>query len=324
MKKTQCLFFLICAVMTSMGCAGDMEKADALFDKGQYQKALQIYLKPELQKNPSVQTRIGWIYGHATALLDEKKSIEWFQKAADQGYPPGQYNLASSYENGDGIEKDYEKALFWYRKASNQNLPAAYNSLGNMYADGRGIKKDSAKAVELYRKASDLGSSTGMCSLAFMQTFGEGTKKDYTEARKTLDLCLKTDANEDCCISRMADLYRYGWGVAKDHAKANAYQRQAAALGSGIAMFSLGVAYDYGNGVKKDPQTALEWYLKGAEAGNARAMYRLYEIYQYGKLGQPVDKARAKEWLAKAEPAMKAQNVTRNAIMDQFRLAMED
>ncbi len=37
---------------------------------------------------------------------DEKKAIEWYQKAADQGDASAQYNLGVCYANGGGVEKN--------------------------------------------------------------------------------------------------------------------------------------------------------------------------------------------------------------------------
>lgn len=324
MKKAQSLLFLFCFVVAGMTVAADTQKADVLFDKGQYRQALQEYLKPELQNNPSVQTRIGWLYGYTRELRDDKRSVKWYQKAADQGYPPGQYSLAVAYEKGKGIAMDYSKAMYWYRKAADQDYPKAYTGIGGLYEDGLGVKVDYKEAANWYKKAVDQKQPGAMCNLAYMQTFGKGIAKDHAKAHQTLELCLKTSEKDECCLSRMADLYRYGWGVTQDHAKANEYQARAAALGSGLAMFSLGTAYDYGFGVEKNTATALQWYEKGAAAGDARAMYRLYEAYEYGRPGQPADKAKAKEWLAKAQPAMKEQNVTRNTVKDQLRLMLED
>ena len=53
------------------------------------------------------------------------------------------------------------------------------------------------------------------------------------------------------------------------------------------------------------------------------SMHRLYEIYEYGKLGQPVDKVKAAQWKSKAKKAMKEQGLSRNELMDRFRLLME-
>eukprot|EP00929_Paragymnodinium_shiwhaense_P086032 TRINITY_DN46503_c0_g1_i1.p1 TRINITY_DN46503_c0_g1~~TRINITY_DN46503_c0_g1_i1.p1 ORF type:complete len:342 (-),score=71.78 TRINITY_DN46503_c0_g1_i1:118-1143(-) len=45
----------------------------------------------------------------------------WFQKAAEQGSPDAQYNLALMYEAGDGgLEESKDQAIFWLEKAAAQ------------------------------------------------------------------------------------------------------------------------------------------------------------------------------------------------------------
>lgn len=45
------------------------------------------------------------------------KMIEWYNKGAESGDATSMYNLAYSYENGDGVAQDYELAVAWYKKA---------------------------------------------------------------------------------------------------------------------------------------------------------------------------------------------------------------
>lgn len=58
--------------------------------------------------------------------------VNWFRKAADQGYAHAQIALGSHYRNGYGGSTDYSAALFWYRKAANQGDTSAQSSLAFM------------------------------------------------------------------------------------------------------------------------------------------------------------------------------------------------
>ena len=42
-------------------------------------------------------------------MKDEKKAVEWYEKAAAQGYASAQYNLGVCYEDGQGVAKDEKK-----------------------------------------------------------------------------------------------------------------------------------------------------------------------------------------------------------------------
>ena len=50
------------------------------------------------------------------------KAAELFQKAADMGFAPAQYNLGYCYKYGDGVPRDLDKSAEWYRKAAEQGL----------------------------------------------------------------------------------------------------------------------------------------------------------------------------------------------------------
>ena len=48
---------------------------------------------------------------------DFVEAVNWFRKAAEQGYGDAQYLMGVAYEHGEGVEQDREKALAWYKKA---------------------------------------------------------------------------------------------------------------------------------------------------------------------------------------------------------------
>ena len=59
--------------------------------------------------------------------------MEWYQKAAEQGYARAQNNLGLCYKNGDGVEKDIKKAVEWYRKAAEQGDMYAQFNIAEIY-----------------------------------------------------------------------------------------------------------------------------------------------------------------------------------------------
>jgi len=42
-----------------------------------------------------------------------------------EGHSSAQYNLAVCYENGTGVEKDEQEAVEWYKKAAEQGYASA-------------------------------------------------------------------------------------------------------------------------------------------------------------------------------------------------------
>ena len=70
------------------------------------------------------------------------KRLNEFQKAAEQGLPEAQANLAKYYYRGEGVSKDVYKAFEWTRKAAEQGLPEAQLALGlTHYYKGEAVKK---------------------------------------------------------------------------------------------------------------------------------------------------------------------------------------
>ena len=45
---------------------------------------------------------------------DYFKAVEWWQKAADQGDAPAQYNLGIMYQYGQGVKQNYTKAKEYF------------------------------------------------------------------------------------------------------------------------------------------------------------------------------------------------------------------
>ena len=73
----------------------------------------------------SLFIKIGYIYQFCPEVRNYEKAFSWFNKAAEQENSEAQFNLASMYFNGLGVEKNLEKAFEWIRKAAlNNNIYA--------------------------------------------------------------------------------------------------------------------------------------------------------------------------------------------------------
>lgn len=86
---------------------------------------------------------LGNLYFHGQGVeKDYVKSLEWFQKATNNGLPSGNNDAAkfvgTQYENGFGTNQSYPTALLWYKKAK---------KMGNKYVDG-----DISRAAEKVKK----------------------------------------------------------------------------------------------------------------------------------------------------------------------------
>ena len=77
-------------------------------------------------------------------------------------------NLGLMYENGVGVDQDYDEAFKLFQEGANQGNPNAMTNLGFCYESGYGVEPDIDKAVEWYKKAADLGEENARRNLQNM------------------------------------------------------------------------------------------------------------------------------------------------------------
>ena len=111
---------------------------------------------------------------------DYEQAAYWYSKAAVQGYADAQYELASMYAFGPGLEQDNEEAIAWYHKAAEQGHVKAQFTLGFMYQHS----KNYSEALKWYQKAAEKGHTQAQFNLGNMYYSGDGVEKDYYEALK--------------------------------------------------------------------------------------------------------------------------------------------
>jgi TPR repeat protein len=73
-------------------------------------------------------------------------AADWYRKAAEQGFVPGQLHLAALYRDGKGVVRDMVQAAEWYRKAAEQGDADAQATLGLLYSIGQGVPHNNVEA----------------------------------------------------------------------------------------------------------------------------------------------------------------------------------
>jgi hypothetical protein len=89
-------------------------------------------------------------------------------KSAKLGDAHGEEYVASMYQSGLGVEKDYSQALIWYRKAADQGNAAAEYNYGYMHQYGQGVGIIMSEAKFWYQKAAAQGMPDAIQALAQM------------------------------------------------------------------------------------------------------------------------------------------------------------
>ena len=182
------------------------------------------------------QDRVGYLYENFNLFKNEQKAVEWYQKAAEQGYAESQCDLGVMYEYGHGVEQNDKKAVEWYQKAAEQGYARGLCNLGTMYEDGKGVAQNYQKALELYQKAAE-------------QEYARGQMK-------------------------LAEMYYYGHALNQNHKKAAEWYQKAAKNGDAFAQYSLAYMYSMGRGRGVEPSMlkSYEYYRKAAKNGNSTAI----------------------------------------------------
>lgn len=134
----------------------DREKANLLMDRKSYDELLDYCMN--YNSDPASQVIVGFCYENGYGVEQNyQKAIEWYIRAADQRYAEAQNMLGNCYYYGHGVEQDYNKMVIWYEKAAKQSYAVAQKNLGDCYMEGLGVLRNYNKAVEWYKKAADQG-----------------------------------------------------------------------------------------------------------------------------------------------------------------------
>ncbi|GBB87807.1 hypothetical protein RclHR1_01430016 [Rhizophagus clarus] len=218
---------------------------------------------------------------------DNKKAIDLFINASEQGHALAQFYVGLCYETGRGVGKDEKLALTYYEKIVDMGYTLGLLRFGYCYEYGIGtrvdnnkalelVDKDYEKAIELYHKAANSGDSDAQNNLANMYRNGEGVDKDY---EKAIELYHKAANSGDSDAQfNLALMYKNGEGVDKDYEKAIELYHKAANSGYSDAQYNLALMYEYGKGTEQNIDQAIYWYEKSAKQGDQDAQNKLEEL----------------------------------------------
>jgi FOG: TPR repeat, SEL1 subfamily len=193
-------------------------------------------------------------------------SVNYHQKAAKKGDTRAMIELGLMYQNGIGVETNYEKAIDWFESAASHGDESGLKhfeelnkiiELENMEAEG---VNDDARADEYYRmgkheydrknyseafgwtrKAADYGNLDAQQLLSVMYVFGQGVEVDYHEA------------------------FRWAMPAAEGKTKDGQF-------GDKVSQNNLGFLYFNGKGVEKDIIEGYFWFKMSAMKGYERAI----------------------------------------------------
>jgi hypothetical protein len=90
-----------------------------------------------------------------SSALDPVEAARWYRRAALQGEPHAQSELAQLYRTGRGqVPLDPRAAVSWYLKAARQDNASAQLALGQIFEAGEGVERDEPEALKWYTVAA--------------------------------------------------------------------------------------------------------------------------------------------------------------------------
>ncbi|MBI1215130.1 MAG: hypothetical protein GC185_04835 [Alphaproteobacteria bacterium] len=240
---------------------------------------------------------------HKIALLGRQRD-EMFrldEKAAKDGDPEAQYNLASDYKTGAGTQPNMGEAIKWYKKASAQGFFMADRELGFIYAIGLGVRKDFRESARWLKRAAKAGEPMSQAVLGTMYENGTVLARDLDTAFALYQAAAKK--GDRLALYHLGRCYEQGLGTAPDAAEAMKDYQTASTLGFVPADTAVGGMFEKGEGVTANESLAASWYDRAARAGDGDALYRLGLYYDAGRGGLKQDGKKAVEYWEQAADA---------------------
>lgn len=104
--------------------------------------------------------------------------------AAEQGIAAAQYDLATLYATGTGVEASAYHAATWLSKAADQGLPDAEVDYGTWLFQGRGVQPMPPLGFKYFMSAADKGVPVAQNCVARCYANGAGVTANLVEAAK--------------------------------------------------------------------------------------------------------------------------------------------
>lgn len=311
--------FVIVSTLLKVGCNNEKSDYDAgieAYKRGHYSAALYDFDKRANQGDPVAQFCLAFMYKNGKGLkADDKKAIEWYEKAAKQDYAPAQNNLAVMYfqlvETARINKPDIDRQPLlidtykWFDKATvKQKDPVAQYNFGLLWYYKAEISKNMAK---LLRLMEDEASEDPEVKKLLEENSSVEEHEAAGQAYETSVYWFIEAANSGFAAAQyqLAARYYRDEGVNENFTETERWKEavewytRAAVSGHAPAQNMIGVMYNYGEGVEKDLVKSKGWYTQAAVQGYAPAQFNLGNMYFESK-EMVEDLVTAVEWYTRA------------------------
>ena len=154
---------------------------EAQYELGQMHDSKGIYLIMET----ITQTEVERWERNAEASGHHEEALRWYRKAAEQGHPKAQYELAEAYYIGEnGVEQDLTQVAHWIMKAAMQGHADAQANIGFYTNNGYVFQRDPVEAFAWILIAREGGSErAGNVGTEWIENKLTPTQKTQAEQR---------------------------------------------------------------------------------------------------------------------------------------------
>lgn len=228
------------------------------------QEAIRLWELAAEKGNVDSMNSLGMILENSKHPQDRERTFQLYRKAAETSLD-GLCNLGHCYSDGIGTDKDDKKAVECYRIAAENGSAQGQYDLAVCYRNGEGVKQDFAKAVELYEKAIAQGHSNAMSNLGLLYDNGIGVEVDKSKAIKYYQMSAENGNMQGQFL--LGSKYFYGDGIEQNYEEAVKWFAEAAQQGEPDSMYHLAICHNKGLGVEKDVDFAIELLYMSADCG---------------------------------------------------------
>lgn len=145
---------------------------------------------------------------------DLSMASDWFTLAAESGFVPAKFALATLYRHEDKHHQATELLI----ELAEQGVMEAKTNLADCYLEAKGVDKDVAKGIELLQQAANAGDRFAQYRLGVIYYQGKEVPTDYIFARKNIVLAMEQKYLPAYLV--MGAMLEHGFGINKDVIKA--------------------------------------------------------------------------------------------------------
>lgn len=227
--------------------------------------------------NPDAQLRLVYVYWQGTReiSIDLDKAVEWAKRVTENEGSPQALDAANVlwviYEQDFPPEKqDKAEAEKWLRFQADRGDSFAATLMGMRCLGFYGAKVRPNEAFQYFKKSADKGDGNAIYWLGecYANGWGVGASPD----RAILYLTKASDLEQPFIYQslaqrKLAEAYKYGYGVVKNSKQAFEYFKKSALGGDLVSMMGVAQAYSSGAGVVPSNSMALLWIYVNAACG---------------------------------------------------------